>query len=246
MPKSRDSRKQERADIEYRERISALPEELKRTGVDPFAVDVPHILEELKKEHSRNSPDLLTADARALNSVSEVVQIQDQWIGRQLSTLQVDPALVEGKVKQLSLRSLAYVLFMSHHPPVGVRQVSTKRLLEAADYWIQLQGWGRKPGLPANQPAEQASLQTLEFSAEDIEKEVTRTSEYVLQLVSEGPVPYERVLGDLRGEERIKRSYIISLICAQGLVTLRYDPTLGSYVVQKAVGPPDSSVAIKV
>ncbi|MDG6933882.1 MAG: hypothetical protein JRN68_04225 [Nitrososphaerota archaeon] len=242
MPKDRKSKN---AGIEYRERIAALSEELKETGADPFAVDVDHILEELRKDYAVSDPRILTADAKALGSVSEVVQMQDTWIGKQLSGLQVDPALLLDRVKRLGLRSLAASLYSSQHLPVGVKQVATKRLLEAAEYWIQLSGWGGRLSLPSNQMGELLT-ETLELTPEDLEQEVKDMSESVLQSVAEGPVAYDALLGQSTGAERLKRAFVLSLICARGAVTLRYDPLLGKYVVQRAEGTPDSSVAIKV
>ncbi|MDG6940073.1 MAG: hypothetical protein JRN39_06710 [Nitrososphaerota archaeon] len=228
---------------DYRRRVTALPEDLRRGGGDPFEVDVKDALARLREGYEELDGDELVMDAMAVNAVSQVVAQQDEWLDYQLSRVQVDPALLREKIRAMDERALSAALRCSQHLPAGIKQLHSARLRAAADYWIELVRWGAHEGLPAP-PMLQGETEALEPFGDDLVGELQAWRERVARKLESGPVTYEEALSGSTGKERLKAAYMTSFMCASGEITLRYDPVRSAYVVSRAQGVPDSSVAI--
>jgi hypothetical protein len=184
-------------------------------------------------------------DAAAINSVSQVVHLQERWLSDQLRSLQVNPGLLYQKLSSLGPQILAKSLWKSQHLPAAVRHISTARLLMASEYWLALKGWGIRAELP-RPPADSGKLEGLEFTRDDLEKELSSRSEEILDRLRDGPIPYPELIDKAEGKARIRAAFLLSLMCAQGTVTIRFDPATSRYIVARCSGVPDNSVAIQL
>jgi hypothetical protein len=232
---------------EYRERVESLPDDLKQQGGDPFAVEVKPILRRLKQGLKDLDRKELLADAKAVNAVSKIVELQDEWLSFQLTTFQVDPGLLASKIAELGVSAIADAIGGSHHPPAAVRLIPTPRLLEAADYWVQLYGWGSLPRLGPLASAEDGSqYESLRMDRQELEGMIRSTFASVTRRLAEGPLSFKEFLGDFRGAERLRAAYSLAYLCMRGAFSLRYDPSSSDYLITEAEGDTDRSVAVSV
>ncbi|MEM3684441.1 MAG: hypothetical protein QXX17_02925 [Conexivisphaerales archaeon] len=231
---------------ELRDRIAALPEEIRKQGADPFAVDVSSILSELRKDYQKLKGEEMVKDAVAVNSVSKIVYMQDKWLSDRLRGFGFGPEKIRERLIAMDVQVLASCLYESQHLPVAIRHISTERLKGAADYWVSLTGWGRGSKLGPLKDLGEEGLESLELGIDDIEQELKRVREELGARLSSSPVPYEEYLKAKQGKDRIRLAYIISVLCSSGEITIRFDPSIARYIILKGDGLPDSSVAIAV
>lgn len=238
--------KQKSKSEELRERLAALPEEIRKEGADPFAVDVYSLLSELKKDYQKLKGEEMVKDAVAINSISRIVYLQNKWIIDRLRGLGIGVEKIEEKLISLDMQSIAICLYSSQHLPVGIRHISTKRLSMAADYWISLSGWGNKNKLPAFNEPDNYQLEAIELSQEDLERQIDQVKKDLLEKLSSSSLAYDEVLGNREGKDKIRLAYIISILCSRGDIAIKFDPSRSKYILVKAEGPPDSSLAITI
>jgi hypothetical protein len=232
---------------EYRLRVASLPDDLKDQGGDPFAVEVKPILRRLKKDLKELGRQDLLADAQAINAVSKVVGLQDEWLTFQLTTFQVDPGLLTSKLMSLSVSDIAGALGEAHHPPAAAKLMPTSRLLEAADYWVQLYGWGSLARLGPLALADQGTdYETIRMDPQELEGRLQSTFLRVSRRLTEGPLPFKEFAGDFQGAEKLKETYSLAHLCMRGAFALRYDPSTSDYLITAADGNVDRSVAISL
>jgi hypothetical protein len=232
---------------EYRQRVESLPEDLKDQGGDPFAVEVRPILHRLRQGLGKLDGQEMLADARAVNAVSKIVGLQDEWLSFQLTTFHVDPGLLMSKIGSLRPSSMADALGESHHPAAAVKLMPTPRLLEAADYWVQLYGWGSLGRLsPISLTEEETSYEYLKMDSQELESRMRSTLARVGRRLLEGPLPFKEFVGAFQGAERLRETYSLAHLCMRGAFSLRYDPSSSDYVITGAEGNVDRSVAISL
>ncbi len=231
---------------ELRERVEVLPDEVKKTGADPFAIDVVSILSELREDYDKLEGEELVKDARAINSVSKIVHMQDRWLSDRLKSLGVSQERLKERLYRLDLQLLASCLYSSQHLPAAIRHISTSRLKIAADYWISLTGWGKSRKLGAIPDIADEKLEELNLQPDNIERELNEVRLDLLSKLSKSGITYEDYLSKKEGKERVRLAYIISLLCASGEITVRFDPSVSKYLLVLGDGNPDSSVAIAI
>ncbi len=97
-------------------------------------------------------PEDFNLDAEALNQLSNIIRLQEEWLKHQSSQLYVDPLLIEVKVRTLEGDALAEAFMRSWHPIVTLEQLSLGRIKEAVEYWNQLapleERWRKLPQPP--------------------------------------------------------------------------------------------------
>jgi hypothetical protein len=232
---------------EYRLRVASLPEDLKDQGGDPFAVEVKPILRRLKKDLKELGRQDLLADAHAINAVSKIVGLQDEWLSFQLTTFQVDPGLLASKLAALSVSDIAAALGEAHHPPASERLMPTSRLLEAADYWVQLYGWGSLGRLgPLGLGDEGTDYESIMMDPQELEGRLQSTFVTVSRRLGEGPFHFKEFVGGFQGAEKLRETYSLAHLCMRGTFALRYDPSTSDYLITNAEGNVDRSVAISL
>jgi len=229
---------------EYRLRVKSLPDDLRDQGGDPFGVEVKPILRRLRQGLRDLDRRELLADAQAVNAVSKVVGLQDEWLSFQLTTFQVDPGLLMSKMASLSISSIADALGLSHHPPASVKLMPTARLLEAADYWVQLYGWGSLPRLGPLALDEGQVYESLRMDPKELENLLQATYARLSRRLLEGPLPFREFAEGFKGPERLRETYSLAHLCMRGAFALRYDPSSSDYLITGAEGSVDHSVAV--
>lgn len=207
-------------------RIIELCREVEEKGIDPFQVDVPGYLRRLREYLSGwEGLEELLRDAEALNRLSRVVKLQENWVRRRSSMLYIDPMMVELKVKTLDREELARAFIKAHRPIVALNQLTPERLKEAAEYWRRL--------LPLEE--------RLAYSFPEARETITSTS----LRVSRG-VEFQELVAELWGELRKKgrtsywdfvtlpsfketaeRAFLTSFLVTWGYARLELDPLSG-------------------
>jgi hypothetical protein len=232
---------------EYRRRVAALPEDLKKLGGDPFEVEVKAILRRLRKDFKGLGREGMLLDSQAMNAVSKVVSIQDEWLSFQLTELHVDPDLLLSKLRSCGLSQLAASIGESHHPTATVKQMPMGRLLEAADYWVQLGGWGAAGDIgPLPEGTDESAFQDLRMSHEELEKRLSGALLELSDMVRRGPLRYRDYVGGADGAKRLEKGYLLAHLCMRGAFTLKYDPASSDYLIMEAEGGADRSVALTI
>ncbi|HEV8359479.1 MAG TPA: hypothetical protein VGR28_03385 [Candidatus Thermoplasmatota archaeon] len=107
--------------------------------LNPFLMDISQSLEVADRyfPHWKDIQDLML-DARALNSLSRVVKMQESRLRYQAQLFHADPEAMAEKLQVLDNTKLARVLLESWHPVVELEQLTAGALEEALDYWDQL------------------------------------------------------------------------------------------------------------
>ena len=127
------------ADRERLLRIISLCIDMEHRSVNPFELDVQELLTTLKKylPQWQTLQDFIL-DAEALNRISSMVQLQEEWIKNRSTSLYIDPLLIEFKIKTIDTLRLVDLFISSWHPIIEFDGLSRRRVNEAIDYWNQL------------------------------------------------------------------------------------------------------------
>ncbi|MFQ5920635.1 MAG: hypothetical protein ACE5JV_01295 [Nitrososphaerales archaeon] len=218
-------------------RIIELCRAVEKEGFDPFKVDIRSSLRTLKRYLPRwKEADELLLDMEAIRRLAELIRLQGEWIKHRVSTLYVDPLLVELKLKMLPEEKLAGILLQSLHPIVSLNQVSPAKLTQALDYWNRLAPLKERM---AKLLAE-TSLELDTISHDDLvgmevlsEKEFNDNMQGLWQELLErskshadGKVPYwEFIAGeDESYEDSVRRAYLTTFLVSEGYARMEIDP----------------------
>lgn len=214
-------------------RIIQLCKDVEKKGVDPFEVDVKKALGKLKKylpEWERLDEHLL--DVEALNDISTVIKLQEEWARRRASTLYIDPLLVELKLKALSLDSLARAFMKSWHPIVKTDQLTPQRLRQGLDYWNLLPSLAdRLKKEPSPEKVEPRALSFEELielralSKDEFNARLRALREELKQLEGYGKgIDYWSFIYRESFADTILRAYLTSFLISEGKASLAIDP----------------------
>ncbi len=104
--------------------------------MNPFLLDVSHALG-VASGHFPTWTTLedLYLDARVLNAISRVLQLQEARLRYEAGLFFSDPDALAEKVRRLPLRELSGILLGAWHPAVELEQVSEGLLERAKAYW---------------------------------------------------------------------------------------------------------------
>jgi hypothetical protein len=213
-------------------RIISLCVAIERKGGNPFEVEVKEALETLRKylPHWSALEDF-ALDAKTLNRISSIVSLQGDWIKHRSTTLFVDPLLIELKVKMLEPEKLLDIFRRTWHPVIEMDRLSNKRVLEAIDYWNQLQSLEeRLMKLP--EPTGVLDLTSIEelIKARIINEEsfTGLLQKFWLELkekaAGEGRIHYWDFIYAPSYEETVVRAYLTSFLVTYGFATMEIEP----------------------
>jgi uncharacterized damage-inducible protein DinB len=224
--------------IERRERYALLIEELEKEGKDPFSLDLGPIVDDLREDYDSGDVELLLADSRAIEALSRLVEMQDEWIdGRLLAAM--SPEALRRRAEAADAKELAAALYAAQSPAVGISNIDGEFLVEAAKYWE-----GLRPARPieAPQPREYTGAAALEPDAFEGDLEAFRRR--VAEALKGGEVElWSFVSGDRNS--RVRELYLLAHMVTHGEVGLRYDPERDSYFITGARGGDVRSVVIE-
>lgn len=103
---------------------------------NPFLLDVKYAVNILQKclQHWK-SFDEFCLDAKALNRLAAVLQLQHSQLIYQSSSLYADPEFLEGRFGSVSPQRLAETFLKSWHPVLEIEQLTEGTIEEAMQYW---------------------------------------------------------------------------------------------------------------
>lgn len=214
-------------------RIVELVRSVERTAANPFEVDVRKALETLRKHlPSWTVLDDLVLDARALNEVSYLVKLQDEWVRHRASSVYVDPALLKLRIMITPIEDLARSFSGSWHPIVGMSQLFPNSLIRAMDYWNSLLPLGERfkgLGSPLSQPILGAEMNELLKMRILSQEEFKSKLNSILKEARESLTNNDRSVdywGFVKGrdwDETVMRAYLITFLVSDGLLTIEHD-----------------------
>lgn len=210
------------------ERIIMLVREVIDKNLDPFEVDVVELFKEIRRHLKDILRDLraLVLDAEAISSVSELILRQNEWIKHRSSLLYVDPLLILAKVDTLDKLKLAQILLKAWHPIISLSQISIEAIEAGMEYWRNLSlGEYQLPG-----EVDISSL-TLELGIPPEEEIEDVMRELYSEIRNRKEIDYWRLVISDTFHETIRRAQALSFLVSMGSVSMRYDPTRGTYIV---------------
>ncbi|MGC9190054.1 MAG: hypothetical protein ACP5GG_04995 [Conexivisphaera sp.] len=227
--------------IERRERIALLVEEMEKEGKDPFSLDLRAILDDLREDYDSDDVELLLADSRAVESLSRLVEMQDEWIdGRLLASM--SPEALRRRAEAADARELAEALYLAQSPAVGISNIDEKFVVEAARYWE-----GLRPSRPQEAPIPREYQGTAVLEPDSFEEDLANFRGRLLDALEGGggEVEVAAVLSDDR-EAAVRELYLLAHLVTHGEVGLRYDPEGDRYLVTKHVPDEVRSLVMEI
>lgn len=224
-----------------KERIIELPEQLERSGADPFLVEVKQLLNVIRGRSG--SVKALAMDSKALNSISKVVQMQERWVVDALRGLKADPEMVRERISKLGLRDLAMALAQNFYPALGLRRMSRGRLEEGLTYWGAVKPWGYVEK-PPRVDYKEISLEPLDLPLESVKEKAEALMRELEKELASGPIDYHSYLSKFRGKERLEKAFLIAHLATVGRVALKQEPLSKKVLILQPKGGEASSVAI--
>jgi hypothetical protein len=204
-------------------------EAIQRRKFNPFLLDVGRSIMTLRKYFTywKTFSDHCL-DARTLNSLSDVVRLQNSQLKYESSALYADPEFLSEKFRSLSIENLAQVFLKSWHPIVELEQLAMTTVVEALHYWDELLPYDvRRKKLEASRLAAPSSLdsESLEkmgvMAQETFSESIEKLWNEMRQNMDEkGKLNYWNFVKGKDFEETTKRAYLVSFLVTYGYVTL--------------------------
>lgn len=199
-----------------------------RRGADPFEVNVRRSLETLTKYlPGWKLLDELLLDAEALSQLAAIVQLQEQWVRHQASSLYLDPLVTELKIRMASPQELAQAFIKSWHPIVWLDQISRSRLIDAVNYWNRLMPFDQRVKERFGEPIATGRLSVEDLVALEIlspEEFETRLQRLWRELLGKGRVDYWAFIYTEDFQESVLRAYLTSFLVTEGYAVLEAEP----------------------
>lgn len=222
-----------------RERIIDLPRQLERSGSDPFLVDVKGLLKRLKGDRKRGV-ELLKLDSAAINAVSKVIRMQEQWVVDALKGLRVDPQLVRDKLKDMELKEMMNLLASNFYPILALRRMSKGRLRDGLSYWGMVQPWGSMAKVPPVSYKE-VSFEPVELSMESMKIKAASLLKGLEKELEKGPIDYYAFLSRFKGKGRLETAFLLGHLAMTGKIALKQEPlTRRVFIMRPRDGEPIS------
>jgi len=224
-------------------KIIELPEVLKKVGGDPFAINVEELLKKINENKLKDRVISLKYESQALNSVSIVIEKQEEWVLDALKGLKIDPQLIKEKVKQMPFKDLGLILAKHTTPALGIKRISRERIKMAVEYLGLIEPWGRKPSLGSVSRHESEYTQSIVFDKK-FEEEAMEFYEKSLkqELEKFKTVPYKEFIE--RFNEKLKIAFYIAYLSNIGVISVLRNPLTGETLISNPLGGEFESVAI--
>jgi hypothetical protein len=199
--------------------------------MSPFLLDVTHALRTLRKHFPTWSTlEDLCLDARVLNAVSRVLQLQEARLRYEAGLFFADPDSLAEKVRRMPLQDLAALFLRAWHPVVELQQVTEGLLQRAKRYWEEIQ--------PRREEEVEPLAETTELREEDLANLGILSKEGFLrelgdlweELQAQGPIGYWSFVGREDFEEMVRRAYGVSFLVSYGYAEV--DEVDGEWVLR--------------
>ncbi len=224
-------------------KIIELPEVLKKVGGDPFAINVEELLKKINENKLKDKVTSLKYESQALNSVSIVVEKQEEWVLDALKGLKIDPQLIKEKIRLMPFKELGFILAKHTTPALGIKRISRERIKMAVEYLGLTEPWGRKPSLGSISRHEGEYTQSIVFDKK-FEEEAMEFYEKDLkqELEKSKTVPYKAFID--RFSEKLKVAFYIAYLSNIGVISVLRNPLTGETLISSPLGGEFESVAI--
>jgi hypothetical protein len=214
------------------QRVIELCKSVENRGVDPFAVDVDHIIATLQKCFSDwESPEELALDAEAVQYLASVIQNQGDWVKHRSTSLYTDPFLIEEKIQRLNKEEIAALFMKVWNPIIEQEQISIPSLAEAMKYWNDLppidERWQRFDPTQVTAGAttrEELIRQKILAEKTFFEELETFWAELKQKVGENEKILYWDFVGADKYSETLDRAYMTSFMVTYGYATLKIDP----------------------
>lgn len=166
----------------------------------------------------------LSLDARALNALSRVLQLQAARIEYEASLFLADPQMLADKVARLPPSALASVLLSAWHPVIELEQITPQGLDLALRYWEAMPSWAsRRHEEPELRPPPPRPMTDEELAALGIlsrEGFLSFLGGLWDELKAAGATEYWRFVRTQRFEDTVRRAYGVSFLVSYGYADL--------------------------
>ncbi len=228
----KETSKRGKTSLEVLLRLISLCDMVEKKGINPFEVEVAEALKTIRQMLLKwKSFEEFCLDAEAINRLSRVVKLQEEWVKHRSSTLYSDPELVKSRIEKLSVETLAEIFLKSWRPIIGLEKISAKKLKEALNYWVNLSSERFKLEKISIKPEdlELASKDELTKLKVLAEEEFTKILEdFWVELLNEKgkkeKVSYWNFIYSKSYEEFIIRAYLTSFLVSYGYADMEIEP----------------------
>lgn len=192
---------------------------------NPLQFDIPEALATLDEWFPKwqEIPDLCL-DARTLNGVSKVLQLQETRLRYEASLFHADPGYIVEKLRKLPENELAEIFLAAFHPLVELEQMVPETFAEAKQYYDSLEPWAdrrRERVIEAAPPPQSIRLEDL-YATGLLERQGFEGG--LMRLMDElrdrGTGDYHAFIGGANYKETVQRAYGVSFLVTYGYADL--------------------------
>ncbi len=210
--------------------IIELCKTIEERELDPFIVDIDHILLTIHKYFPEwENAEELCLDAEALHQLASAIRFQSEWVKYRSTSLYTDPFLIDEKLRRLPKEEIATIFLKSWHPIVELEQLSSQSLAKAIMYWQDLVPLDKRW-----QKDEHFEVRTGTTTQEELLKQRIIAEEFSgilesfwqeLKQKAKGKekIDYWDFIGSETFDESLRRAYLTSFIVTYGYATLEVD-----------------------
>ena len=214
------------------QRVIELCKSVEDKGVDPFAVDVDHIIATLQNCFSDwESPEELARDAEAVQYLASVIQNQGNWVKHRSTSLYTDPFLIEEKIQRLKKEEIVTLFTKVWNPIIEQEQISIPSLAEAIKYWNELtpidERWQRFDSAQVTTGAttrEELIRQKILAEKTFFEQLEAFWAELKKKVGEKESILYWNFVGADTYSKTLDNAYMTSFLVTYGYATLKIDP----------------------
>ena len=226
------SAQEKKQSSERLQRVIELCKSVQDRGVDPFAVDIDHVIATLQKCYSDwESPEELARDAEAVQYLASVIQNQGDWVKHRSTSLYTDPFLIEEKIQRLNKEEIADLFTQVWNPIIEQEQISIPSLAEAMKYWNELspidERWQRldPTQVTAGATTREELIRQKILAEKTFFEELETFWKELKQKVGENQkILYWNFVGTDTYSKTLDRAYMTSFLVTYGYATLKIDP----------------------
>ncbi|MEM4202210.1 MAG: hypothetical protein QW786_03280 [Candidatus Hadarchaeum sp.] len=217
---------------ELLQRIVELCDSVRKSGLDPFDVEVREFFDRLRELLPKlKTNEELYLDVQAVLGLADVIFQQGEWIKHKSSLLYLDPLLITLKLYALQPRDLAEVLVSAWHPIIDLESLSLPAVREGLDYWRNLPGLDERfkelevTEVMTGEIARRELAKMGILSDEDLTALLDRTWRELREAVGNKEfISYWKFIQGKSFEETVFRAWLVSFLVSYGYATLDIDP----------------------
>jgi hypothetical protein len=185
--------------------------------MNPFLLDVSHALRVLSRHFpSWRSLEDLCLDARVLNAVSRVLQLQEARLRYEAGLFFADPDSLAAKVRRMSTRGLASAFLSAWHPVMELQQVTEGLMERAKRYWEEIQPGGEEEMEPLAEAVEFAEDELAAMGILSKRGFLKDLGDLWEELKAVGPSDYWSFVRREDFRDTVERAYGVSFLVSYG------------------------------